>query len=266
VLTTLTTSGELLTVGTVIGGSGTSGLKPLLVRTAGPALTQFGVTHVLPDPQLSLIPGGASSALASNNNWGGGSLLANAFAQVGAFPYPASSSTDAAILQTNLSPGDFTVQVSDAGSGTGTVIAELYDATPAISYSLTTPRLINVAVLKNIGSGLTVGFVIGGDRPMKVLIRAVGPSLGAPPFNVPGTIDDPKIELFSGQTVIASNDNWGGGAELVAVFTKVGAFALGATSSDAALVMTLAPGNYTAEVKGANITTGVALVEIYEVP
>ena len=79
---------------------------------------------------------------------------------------------------------------------------------------------------------------------------------------------DPKLELFSGQTVIASNDNWGGDVQLTAVGTSVGAFAVtDAASKDAMLVITLAPGNYTAQASPvAGTPGGPAIVEVYEVP
>jgi hypothetical protein len=131
----------------------------------------------------------------------------------------------------------------------------------------TTPRLLNVSVRKQIESGgvLTTGFVVAGSRAKQVLVRAVGPTLGAAPFNVPGTMADPKIELYHGTTVLASNDNWGGGSELAAVFSRTGAFALPAASRDAALLASLPPGAYTAQITGVG-GGGVVIVEVYEVP
>jgi hypothetical protein len=114
---------------------------------------------------------------------------------------------------------------------------------------------------------MTAGFAIGGSTAKTVLIRAVGPSLGTPPFNIAGAIADPQLTLFSGQTNIGSNDNWGGTATLVNTFNQVGAFALSSTTSrDAALLVTLQPGTYTVQVSGVGSTTGVAIVEIYDVP
>ena len=125
------------------------------------------------------------------------------------------------------------------------------------------------SVFKNIGAGevLTAGFVIGGTTTKQVLIRAVGPTFGAPPFSFFGVMADPKLDLFSGQTVINSNDNWGGGTAFTTAFTRVGAFGLAsATSKDAVLLVTLAPGSYTAQVSGVAGSSGLTLVEIYEVP
>ena len=80
------------------------------------------------------------------------------------------------------------------------------------------------------------------------------------------SVADPQLALFSGQTERARNDNWGGGTALAAAFAQVGAFGLAADSRDAALLATLAPGNYTAQVAGTGTTTGIALVEVYEAP
>jgi len=124
-------------------------------------------------------------------------------------------------------------------------------------------------VLKQIDAGeiLTVGFVIGGTTAKQVLVRAIGPTLAAAPFSVGGAMADPKVSLFSGQTVINANDNWGGGSLLSATGSAVGAFAISnAASRDASLLATLAPGSYTVQVSGANSASGLTLVEVYEVP
>ena len=118
---------------------------------------------------------------------------------------------------------------------------------------------------KHLGSGLTVGFVVGGATPAKILVRAIGPTLGV--FGVSGVVVDPQFALFNASSVkIGESNDWLGTAELTAAFASVGAFALPATSKDAALVATLAPGNYSVQISGVNLTTGVALVEVYEVP
>jgi len=263
ILTSIPAAGDSFTLGYVVGGSGTAGTKPLVIRAAGPSLGALGVTGTLNDPKIELFAGPVKTE--ENDNWGGAPATATAMASVGAFPYAGLLSLDAAIVA-NIPTGDNSVRVSAAGSGTGTVIAEIYDASPAGTFVATTPRLVNVSVLKHLGTGLTAGFVIGGLEAKTVLIRAVGPTLGTAPFNVPGVVADPQLTLFSGQTSIGMNDNWGGTAVLTAAFGQVGAFALPATSRDAALLATLLPGNYTVQVSGVAGTTGVAIVEVYEVP
>jgi hypothetical protein len=267
ILTSITPTDTFFTVGTFVGGTGTAGSKAILVRAGGPSLAQFVGSAALADPQLDIFSG--QSVIASNDNWGGGAQLSATFAQVGAFGFAPATSRDAAIFNAAMPGGAYTAQIRAVGGATGTVIAELYDATPASAFTLTTPRLVNLSVLKQIeaGTSLTAGFVVGGATSRRVLIRAIGPTLAGAPFNVTQRMADPVIELFDGNmTVVAANDNWGGGAELTAAFAAVGAFGLEAATRDAALVLTLDPGNYTARVSGVGSTGGTALVEVYEVP
>ena len=262
VLTDIVAAGEDFTLGYVVGGTNTSGAKPLVIRAAGPSLGALGVLGTLDDPKLELFA--SSTFTGGNDNWGGSAQLTAALAAVGAFAYTGPFSKDAATTA-NITTRDNSVKVSAVGSGRGTVIAEIYDATSLASFTTATPRLINVSVRKHLGSLLTMGFVVGGSTSAKVLVRGIGPTLGA--FGVPGTVADPQLTLFNSSSVkIGENNDWGGTAPLTAAFASVGAFALPSTSKDAALLVTLAPGNYTAQVTGVNGTTGVALVEVYEVP
>jgi len=112
---------------------------------------------------------------------------------------------------------------------------------------------------------MIVGFVVGGSTARTVLIRASGPALA--PFGVTGTLPDPQVELDGASGVLATNSGWGGSPQLASVAASVGAFAWrNASSLDSALLVTLPPGAYTAQVSGASGDTGVALVELYEVP
>ena len=246
-------------MGFVVGGTESSGTKPLLVRAAGPSLTPLGVSDAHSDPSLEFFAG--ASKVAENDNWGGSSATSSAFAQVGAFAYASPDSKDAAIFYPSVGRGDNSVRVGGAAGASGAVLVELYDATA--TFGLTTPRLINVSVLKNIGTGLTVGFVIGGSGTMRVLVRAIGPTLTG--FGVTGSLSDPRLSLFNASgRILGGNDNWNSAD--ASTMAAVGAFALPLFSSDAALVAPLAPGNYTVQVTGAGGATGVALVEVYEVP
>lgn len=268
-------SGETMTLGAVLGGAGTAGAKALVARAAGPALGQLGVGGTLRDPAVKLdrVDGATAVVVAANNDWSGSAALATAFAQVGAFPYASADSKDAGLYQPSLLPGNYTMQVNDSSGGSGTVIAELYDATPSTAFTGGTPRLINVSVLKQVPAGetLTAGFVVGGPAgaSLNVLVRAVGPTLGQAPFSIGGVMADPALELFNNATGtrINTNNDWGGGAALTAAFGKVGAFALfGAGTRDAVLLVTLSPGQYSARVSGADGGGGMVIVEVYEVP
>ena len=267
-------AGESMTMGTVLGGGDATATKPLLARAAGPSLSQFSITDFLPAPSMTLNFTTPTPAVvvATNTGWGGSATLSEAFGAVGAFPFVNTTSRDSAIFRPGLAPGDYTVEVRDAGNGSGRVIAELYDSTPNATFSANTPRLINVSVLKQIPAGgtLTVGFVIGGSTGKTVLVRAVGPRLGLAPFNIAGAMSAPTMTLVNTSTgaTIATNAAWGGDPAVLQTANRVGAFAVtDPASKDAMLLMTLPAGNYTAQVGPvAGTPGGTAIVEVYEVP
>jgi hypothetical protein len=262
---TVGTGANILIAGFAVGGAGTSGTEALLIRGSGPALAPFGVTGTLPDPQLTLYSG--TTVVGMNSGWAGSAAISSAAASVGAFAWSNTSSHDAALLE-SLSEGPYTAQIAGESGDTGIALAEVYDATPAGGYTLTSPRIVNISARVQVGTGgniLIAGFAIGGSTSRTVLIRASGPALAA--FGVGGTLPDPQLQLYSGTTVLASNSGWGGNAQIAAVAASVGAFAWSSASSkDSAILITLPPGAYTAQVSGASGDTGVALVEVYEVP
>ena len=263
ILTSLASASDVLAIGAVVGGEGTVGSKPLLVRAVGPSLGAFRVAAAVADPKLAFFTG--ANAVAENDNWGGDAVTAAVSTRVGAFSLTTGGSRDAALYLPALAAGTHSIRITGVAGATGAVLAELYDASPGPVFASTTPRLINISVLKNVGPGLLAGFVIAGGGSRAVLIRAVGPGLAA--FGVTDAATDPRLELFDGAgRSIASNDNWGGTSALVATFAQVGAFALAANSRDAALVATLPPGNYTAQVSGVAGATGSVLLEVYEAP
>ncbi len=258
------TGGNILIVGFAVGGQGTSGSETLFVRASGPALAPFGVTGTLPDPQLQLYS--VSTVLGTNIGWAGSIPISTAAAAVGAFPWSNASSHDAALLN-SLSAGAYTANISGQSGDTGVALAEVYDDTPAGTYTPTKPRIVNISARVQVGTGgnvLIAGFVIGGATSKTVLIRASGPALI--PFGVTGTLPDPTLQLFSEGTLLASNSAWGGDPQISASAVSVGAFAWNfGQSNDSAILVTLPPGPYTAEISGASGDTGVALVEVYEV-
>jgi len=108
-------------------------------------------------------------------------------------------------------------------------------------------------------------FVVPPGASKRVLIRGVGP--GLTPFGVTGVLAQPPLTLLSGSSTVAANTNWTTSADAAAITAasaQVGAFGL--ANNDSALIATLAPGNYTAQVLGVNNATGVALIEVYELP
>lgn len=139
-------------------------------------------------------------------------------------------------------------------------------------YRLTLPgRMSNISSRAQTGTGAAthiVGFAVNGPRPKQMLIRGVGPSLAN--YGVTGALADPVLTIFNaaGQTVF-TNDNWAdaaNAADLRAAAQASGAFALTEGSRDAALLLQLDPGTYTAQVSGAAGATGISLLEVYEVP
>lgn len=253
------TGSNNLIVGFVVDGAAS---KPVLIRGIGPTLREFGVAGALLDPSLSLYTG--SNMAATNDDWMGNdnaSVIASMSAQVGAFSLPDRAADSA--LMTTLQAGAYTAQLSSKDAAGGVALVEVYDAA-----SGNAAKLVNLSVRAQIGGSSeapNVGFVIAGTAPKRVLIRAVGPALGA--FGVTGVIADPQLEVFRGATRIEQNDNWGGDEALGAIFNQVGAFGIADRSSrDAVLFAILQPGAYTVVVSGVNGSSGVGLVELYEVP
>lgn len=191
---------------------------------------------------------------------------------------PPNCALEAAILIT-LPPGAYTAIVTGADGGTGVGLVEVFEA-DANSVS----ELGNISTRGFVQSGDDVmigGLIIEGSAPAKVLIRARGPSMSGAPFFVPGTLANPFLQVFSGQDVIAQNDNWqeapscngvvcGGPSQIAASGLDPCQPNPGQTTSpsgctlEAAILVTLPPGAYTAITSGVGGGTGVGLVEVFE--
>ena len=260
-----------LIAGFALGGAGTSGSSTLLARASGPALAPFGVSGALADPTLTLFSGPAP--ITANDNWNSspsnGFAVTAAAAATGAFSFTNPNSLDSALV-TTLPASDYTALVGGNGRASGLVLFELYDATAAAFPHA--PRLTNLSVRGRAGSGaniLAAGFVVQGGTSKTVLIRAAGPALQA--FGVTGVLRDPQVALHAtigGQdTVLATNAGWNGSPSLTAAGNAVGAFALSnPASADSAVLVTLPPGTYTVSVSSVSGSTGVVLLEVYDVP
>jgi hypothetical protein len=177
-----------------------------------------------------------------------------------------STSLDSALVKSlPVSPGGYTVQVSGKSGDFGNALTEVYDDSD--NYTILMPRLVNVSCLNPVAAGgnLTVGFVIGGSTSETVLIRAAGPMLAN--FGVGEVMPDPQIVVrpLNSTTVVGSNTGWAGNAQLSAAASTVGAFQFtDASSNDSAVIVTLAPGGYTAQVNSVSGAHGNVLVEVYE--
>ncbi|MDB6093133.1 MAG: peptidase and in kexin sedolisin [Verrucomicrobia bacterium] len=266
------TGDNSLIVGFVVGGANTAGSTTLLIRGVGPTLADYGVGGALADPLLQVTQSvnGAALPIDTNDNWGGAGQVTSVGNAVGAFPFRDIATKDAALVEF-MPSGIYSAKITGVNSTTGITLAEIYDAS-GVLYTINTPRLINVSARAQVGTGegvLIAGFVVGGSTPRTVLIRGVGPTLSS--YGVGGALADPLLELtqlINGvATNVATNDNWNGDVQISNAANTAGAFAfVGNSSKDAALYVTLQPGIYSAKVSGVSGTTGVALVEVYELP
>lgn len=255
---------RVLISGFVVAGSAP---KQVIVRAVGPGLAAFGVGGTLPNPKIVVYRG--ASIVHENDDWEASpnpAELAAATARVGAFPL-AAGSRDAAIYA-SLAPGSYTVLVSDVGGAAGAALLEIYDAGASVTPEF--QRLVNISARGEVTAATVLigGFVVAGNTPKRLLIRGIGPGLGN--FAVGTPLADPVLRIYDrAGTQMAQNDNWETGqpaAEIAAAAIATGAFPLAAGSRDAATIVTLPPGAYTAHVASGNGGAGVALVEIYELP
>ena len=219
----------------------------MLIRAVGPALGAFGLANTLPNPAIKIYQG--SNLIAQNDDWNLGD--AADIARLGAFAF-IFGSKDAALL-TTLAPAGYTAQISDpSGTGTGVALAEIYDA--SINPNADYQRFVNISSRGRVtpDDGVLVGgFVVTGNAPKTLLIRGIGPAL----------------TIYLESKVVATNEGWANSAAIAAAAIQTGAFTLPSGSKDAAVLLTLNPGAYTAQIKSAkNAASGVALIEIYEVP
>ena len=136
----------------------------------------------------------------------------------------------------------------------------------SVATAAATRALVNLSTRTTITGDTdpaVLAFQVEGSVPKTVLIRAVGPSLSL--FGVPNALSDPMLTVHDASgAVIASNDDWGGSADLANAMSLAGAFPLSPTSKDSALLLTLAPGVYSARATGVNGASGTALIEIYD--
>jgi len=252
----------------LFGGFGTSGTgtKNLLIRGMGPSTTMVGIPAgtELASTQLTLYDH-LSAVITQNTDWAGNAAISTVEAAVGAYPVPANSLDSMLYVQEPVNA--YSASVGGVGGATGIAVVELYDAdTPPLA-----SRLVNLSVRAPVGTGNNIlfgGFSIGGTTDDAILVRAIGPSLAGPPSNLTGYLAQPILSVYQdgNATPLYSNTVWGGDPALVNAEGVVGAYPIATSSQDSLLLVSLPAGNYTAEITGVNYTTGIAVVEIYEVP
>ena len=233
----------------LIGGFIVTGTQPkkVIVRAIGPSLAPL-FPAALADPILELRDS-SGSLIAVNDNW-----RSDQEAAIIATSIPPSDDLESAIVATLPANGSaYTTIVSGVDNGTGIGVVEAYDLDQT-----TNSKLANISTrgMVQTGDGVLIGgLIVLGQEPLRVIVRAIGPSLP-----VPGALGDPTLDLYDGNgALIAANNNWRTDQEAEIIATTV------PPSSDfeSAIVRNLAPGNYTAVVRGASSTTGVAVVEAY---
>jgi outer membrane protein assembly factor BamB/subtilisin family serine protease len=244
---------DVLTAGFVLEGSVS---KELVIRGVGPTLSDFGVLGSLGNTELQIFAtSNSATPLATNSGW---TTSSGDGRELGAFPL-ATDSADS-VIRREFGAAPFTAQVlPQIGTEPGVALVEIYDGAIDDLRSKLTNLSARTGLEAN--SDVTIGFVIAGNSPRTVLVRAIGPGLAA--FGVPSTLADPKIVLNKESTPEAGNDDWNGTALIRAAAEKVGAFALDSASRDAALLTTLPPGSYTARVTAPAGQSGIVLVEVY---
>jgi hypothetical protein len=253
------TNEQVLIAGFIINGTDP---KKVMIRGIGPSLNGVGVT--LSDPTLELHQG--NTTLTTNDNWKTKSDGTNQQAEIEATTIPPANDLESAIVMT-LSPGTYSAILAGKNGGTGVGVVEVYDLGQAAN-----SRLGNISTRGFVDTGDNVmigGLIVAGGNvgaSAKVLVRAIGPSLGS--SGVQGPLQDPTLELHNASgTTVASNDNWKTKPDGNSQQAEIEATTLAPTNDlESALVQTLPPGNYTAIVRGKNNTTGVGLIETYNLP
>lgn len=254
---------------TVIAGlaakrnAGALGMETLL-RGCGPMLRSFGVTNYLPNPGLSVFSS-TGQIIANNDQWSTIPRTNELASATGAVPFEAGSN-DAALTRT-FGTENATIHLLEQNNASGIGLLEIY----RVPDSMVAADLMNLSFRARTAPGeetAIVGFVIvdpqGFDRPARVLLRAVGPALGASGIAQP--LENPILTVYNAKgQIVAQNDNWPShfNAEQTdydRATSQVGAFSLPQFSADAGVLLDLPAGAYSMHATGG---TGVVLLEIY---
>jgi hypothetical protein len=252
---------------TVQGPAGST--KKIIIRAIGPSLTPFGVTDALPNPTLEIHDSNNNNAIvARNDDWQttqtGGIITADQSAEINASGVKPGNNLESAIIA-NLAPGSYTAVVAGVGTtNTGTGVVDAYDLSPASS-----AKLVNFAtrgLVQPADKLMIAGFIIQ-NGPVKAVVRAIGPSLAA--FGINNALPDTTLQIRDPNgNVVVENDNWKvRSSDGTSQQAEMEATQLQPTNDlEAALVTTLQPGQYTAQVRGKPESTGIGVVQVYFLP
>ena len=237
-----------------IGGFIIRGTTPkhVLIRAIGPSLTKFGVQDALPDPFLEIY-GSGPAPLFSNNNW-----KDTQEATIRATGIPPDDPMESAIDST-LPPGSYTAVVRGNNGSAGVALVEVYDLNQSAG------KLANLSTRAFVGTdgAITIaGFILGNQNGLApVIIRGIGPSLSG--AGISDALANPQLELRDGNgALLLANEDW---QDDPAQSAQVAAAGLAPKDSrESAIAATLPPGQYTALLAGEENSTGIGLVEIYD--
>ncbi len=258
----------------MIGGFIVQGTIPkrVIIRAIGPELgaPPYNVPNALANPTLELHDS-TGALIGSNDNWQrtiiGGIITNNQVGEIRDSGYAPGDGRESAIIA-DLPAGNYTAIVRGIDNMTGVALVEVYDLSPD-----TASILGNISTRSFVETGDNVmigGFIVQRSQPKRVIIRAIGPELSAPPYNIPNALANPTLELHDGMgALIASNDTWlstiiGGIITTNQIRDILNSGYAPSDGRESAIIADLPPGNYTAIVRGVNNTTGVALVEVYD--
>jgi hypothetical protein len=256
----------------VIGGFIVQGnqTKRVIIRAIGPELgaPPYNIPNALANPTLE-IHDRTGALIASNDNWRttiiGGIITSNQVGDITNSGYAPGDGRESAIIA-DLAPGNYTAIVRGVNNTTGVGLVEVYDLSGDASSIL--GNISTRSFVQTDDNVMIGGFIVHGAQPKRVIVRAIGPDLTQ--YGVSGPLADPTLELHNGTgALIASNDNWmttiiGGIITRDQVQDIRNSGYAPSDPHDSAIIAELLPGNYTAIVSGVNNTTGVALVEVYD--
>jgi hypothetical protein len=246
------TGDDVMIAGFIIGGAAS---KKLVINVAGPSLTNAGIANPLANPTLTLVRSSDGAVVASNDNW----QSAPNEAEIQASGFAPGHPLEPAILAT-LAPGAYTAIVQGAGGATGVALVGVFEVDrPEVP-------LINISTRGQVLTGndvMIAGFIVQGTGPQTVVLNVAGPSLVN--AGIASALANPTLTLVrsSDGAVIAANDNWQQAANAAQI--QASGFAPN-HSLEPAIMMSLAPGAYTAIVQGVASGTGVGLVGVFTAP
>lgn len=250
------TGDNVLIAGFILIGNGS---KSVIFRAIGPSLVG-SVPGAMSNPKLEFFSGGTS--IGKNDNWKttqiGGVITSDQVAAIQASGVAPTNDAESAMIAT-LAPGNYTAVLNGVNNATGIAVVEGYDLTQS------TAKIGNISTrgFVRTGDGAMIGGFIVGNQTINVVVRAIGPSLGA--VNVPTPLADPTLELRDiNGALLNSNDNWKLRPDGSSQQAAIEATGVPPTNElESALVQSVAPGNYTAIVRGKNNGVGNAVVEVY---